>query len=65
MGRWSLTMAGWWGFNNHIDLPDSPTCCTRGEHQAALGPSLGTDLGAHGDTHDRQREGKHLWRNAI
>lgn len=34
-------MAGWWEFNNLIDLPDSPTCCTRragasGEHWAEL-----------------------------
>lgn len=58
LARWSPATAGWWGFNNLIDLPDSLTRCTRrararGEHWAEPSPSPGGDLGAHEDSQDR------------
>lgn len=67
-------MAGWWEFNNLIDLTDSPTCCTRragasGEHWAELvllpGERFGSPWGQPGPGRRWQWEGEHLWRNAI
>lgn len=59
LARWSPATAGWWGFNDLIDLPDGPTRCARragarGEQRAEPSPSPGGDLGAPGD---RQEQG--------